>query len=163
MCVIICSKSSQRKYNCTISFHLLTYVSQSAVCFDRQRLILGRYLLSRWQSLQGFDIKVECMSFSNVHKYRSLNGDNTKFWSITGAISVSIIFLCCHLITCNFEALVDIANSRSNLFLCFRHPFSLTSAPDDDHLSIHIRSLGDWSYNVYDVFNEVKRSSSSRV
>ncbi|EMS59965.1 Respiratory burst oxidase-like protein F [Triticum urartu] len=34
------------------------------------------------------------------------------------------------------------------------HPFSLTSAPDDDHLSIHIRSLGDWSYHVYDMFHE---------
>ncbi|PON36881.1 Respiratory burst oxidase [Parasponia andersonii] len=25
------------------------------------------------------------------------------------------------------------------------HPFSITSAPDDDYLSVHIRSLGDWT------------------
>ncbi|XP_037418543.1 respiratory burst oxidase homolog protein F-like isoform X2 [Triticum dicoccoides] len=40
------------------------------------------------------------------------------------------------------------------------HPFSLTSAPDDDHLSIHIRSLGDWSYHVYDMFHEALRCSN---
>ncbi|OEL26032.1 Respiratory burst oxidase-like protein B [Dichanthelium oligosanthes] len=34
------------------------------------------------------------------------------------------------------------------------HPFSLTSAPGDDHLSIHVRSLGDWSYQIYDVFQQ---------
>ncbi|KAF7110626.1 hypothetical protein CFC21_110710 [Triticum aestivum] len=40
------------------------------------------------------------------------------------------------------------------------HPFSLTSAPDDDYLSIHIRSLGDWSYHVYDMFHEALRCSN---
>ncbi|KAG1366762.1 respiratory burst oxidase-like protein F [Cocos nucifera] len=34
------------------------------------------------------------------------------------------------------------------------HPFSLTSAPGDDHLSLHIRSLGDWSYQIYSLFQE---------
>ncbi|KAM0066285.1 putative NAD(P)H oxidase (H(2)O(2)-forming) [Helianthus debilis subsp. tardiflorus] len=28
------------------------------------------------------------------------------------------------------------------------HPFSLTSAPDDDYLSVHIRSLGDWTGEI---------------
>lgn len=36
-----------------------------------------------------------------------------------------------------------------------RHPFSLTSAPDDEHLSMHIRSLGDWSFQMYSIFQEV--------
>ncbi|XP_052179764.1 respiratory burst oxidase homolog protein F-like [Diospyros lotus] len=35
------------------------------------------------------------------------------------------------------------------------HPFSLTSGPEDDHLSIHIRALGDWSYQMYSLFQEV--------
>ncbi|KAG9439094.1 hypothetical protein H6P81_019259 [Aristolochia fimbriata] len=35
------------------------------------------------------------------------------------------------------------------------HPYSLTSAPDDDHLSVHIRSLGDWSYHIYAYFQQV--------
>ncbi|KAF8037407.1 hypothetical protein BT93_B0340 [Corymbia citriodora subsp. variegata] len=34
------------------------------------------------------------------------------------------------------------------------HPFSLTSGPDDDHLSVHIRTLGDWSYQLYSLFQE---------
>ncbi|KAG6587580.1 Respiratory burst oxidase-like protein A, partial [Cucurbita argyrosperma subsp. sororia] len=35
-----------------------------------------------------------------------------------------------------------------------RHPFSLTSAPQDTHLSMHIRNLGDWSYELYSLFHE---------
>ncbi|KAA8541035.1 hypothetical protein F0562_024998 [Nyssa sinensis] len=34
------------------------------------------------------------------------------------------------------------------------HPFSLTSGPEDDHLSVHIRALGDWSYQIYSLFQE---------
>ncbi|XP_022933606.1 respiratory burst oxidase homolog protein A-like [Cucurbita moschata] len=34
------------------------------------------------------------------------------------------------------------------------HPFSLTSAPQDTHLSMHIRNLGDWSYELYSLFHE---------
>ncbi|CAD6204444.1 unnamed protein product [Miscanthus lutarioriparius] len=43
------------------------------------------------------------------------------------------------------------------------HPFSLTSAPDDEHLSIHIRSLGDWSYQMYNVFQQAPLSSNSSL
>ncbi|XP_010261399.1 PREDICTED: respiratory burst oxidase homolog protein A [Nelumbo nucifera] len=35
------------------------------------------------------------------------------------------------------------------------HPFSITSAPDDDYLSIHIRQLGDWTKEIKRVFSEV--------
>ncbi|KAF3322233.1 respiratory burst oxidase protein F-like protein [Carex littledalei] len=38
------------------------------------------------------------------------------------------------------------------------HPFSLTSAPGDDNLSMHVRSLGDWSYQFYNIFQEVNLS-----
>ncbi|XP_050376898.1 respiratory burst oxidase homolog protein A-like [Argentina anserina] len=38
------------------------------------------------------------------------------------------------------------------------HPFSLTSGPKDDHLSVHIRSAGDWSYQVYCLFQEATLS-----
>ncbi|KAH6825034.1 respiratory burst oxidase protein F [Perilla frutescens var. hirtella] len=34
------------------------------------------------------------------------------------------------------------------------HPFSITSAPDDDFLSIHIRQLGDWTHELKRVFAE---------
>ncbi|XP_057416536.1 respiratory burst oxidase homolog protein A-like isoform X2 [Lotus japonicus] len=34
------------------------------------------------------------------------------------------------------------------------HPFSLTSGPQDDYLSVHIRTLGDWSYQIYALFQE---------
>ncbi|RZS05669.1 hypothetical protein BHM03_00036205 [Ensete ventricosum] len=35
------------------------------------------------------------------------------------------------------------------------HPFSITSAPDDEHLSVHIRTLGDWTTELRNVFGKV--------
>eukprot|EP00268_Persea_americana_P025912 TRINITY_DN2524_c2_g2_i1.p1 TRINITY_DN2524_c2_g2~~TRINITY_DN2524_c2_g2_i1.p1 ORF type:complete len:631 (+),score=65.01 TRINITY_DN2524_c2_g2_i1:43-1893(+) len=37
------------------------------------------------------------------------------------------------------------------------HPFSITSAPGDDYLSIHIRTLGDWTSKLKAVFSEACR------
>jgi len=34
------------------------------------------------------------------------------------------------------------------------HPFTLTSAPEEDFLSVHIRSAGDWTNNLYDLFTK---------
>ncbi|XP_062030403.1 respiratory burst oxidase homolog protein A-like isoform X1 [Rosa rugosa] len=38
------------------------------------------------------------------------------------------------------------------------HPFSLTSGPEDDYLSVHIRTSGDWSYQIYSLFQEATLS-----
>ncbi|XWS51224.1 hypothetical protein CRYUN_Cryun12cG0158300 [Craigia yunnanensis] len=38
------------------------------------------------------------------------------------------------------------------------HPFSLTCGPEDDYLSVHIRTLGDWSYQLHSRFQEAKLS-----
>ncbi|CAN8308224.1 unnamed protein product [Cochlearia groenlandica] len=35
------------------------------------------------------------------------------------------------------------------------HPFSITSSPGDDYLSIHIRQLGDWTEEIKKVFSMV--------
>ncbi|XP_059642697.1 respiratory burst oxidase homolog protein C-like [Cornus florida] len=35
------------------------------------------------------------------------------------------------------------------------HPFSITSAPRDEYLSVHIRTLGDWTRQLKTVFSEV--------
>jgi respiratory burst oxidase len=35
-----------------------------------------------------------------------------------------------------------------------RHPFSITSAPGDDNLSVHIRQLGDWTQELMRVFSQ---------
>ncbi|KAJ7956468.1 Respiratory burst oxidase [Quillaja saponaria] len=34
------------------------------------------------------------------------------------------------------------------------HPYSLTSGPQDDYLTVHIRTLGDWSHQMYSLFQE---------
>ncbi|KAL9444898.1 hypothetical protein AB3S75_017980 [Citrus x aurantiifolia] len=39
------------------------------------------------------------------------------------------------------------------------HPFSITSAPGDDHLSVHIRIVGDWTHELKQVFTEDKDST----
>ncbi|KAL0659729.1 hypothetical protein Bca4012_080314 [Brassica carinata] len=36
-----------------------------------------------------------------------------------------------------------------------RHPFSITSAPQDDYLSVHIKVNGDWTKAIKGVFSEV--------
>lgn len=33
----------------------------------------------------------------------------------------------------------------------FRHPFSITSSPGDDYLSVHIRTAGDWTQELKQV------------
>ncbi|KAH7298309.1 hypothetical protein KP509_25G036700 [Ceratopteris richardii] len=35
------------------------------------------------------------------------------------------------------------------------HPFSITSAPADDYVSVHIRTLGDWTQDLKCIFSEV--------
>ncbi|XP_048531064.1 respiratory burst oxidase homolog protein B-like [Triticum urartu] len=37
------------------------------------------------------------------------------------------------------------------------HPFSITSAPHDDYISVHIRTLGDWTRELKSVFEKVCR------
>ncbi|RZC45140.1 hypothetical protein C5167_038078 [Papaver somniferum] len=38
--------------------------------------------------------------------------------------------------------------------LAVRHPFSITSAPGDDYLSVHIRTVGDWTQELMRVSTE---------
>jgi hypothetical protein len=35
------------------------------------------------------------------------------------------------------------------------HPFSITSAPGDPFLSVHIRTLGDWTKELKEIFSKV--------
>jgi hypothetical protein len=41
------------------------------------------------------------------------------------------------------------------------HPFSITSAPGDPFLSVHIRASGDWTTAMRQIFTEVKERLSS--
>ncbi|XP_043913547.1 NADPH oxidase 1-like [Protopterus annectens] len=34
------------------------------------------------------------------------------------------------------------------------HPFTLTSAPEEDYFSVHVRSVGDWTEAMYDTFQK---------
>lgn len=36
-----------------------------------------------------------------------------------------------------------------------RHPFSITSAPNDNYVSVHIRAMGDWTTALRDRFAQV--------
>jgi respiratory burst oxidase len=36
-----------------------------------------------------------------------------------------------------------------------RHPFSITSAPQDEYASVHIRTAGDWTKELKNVFLKV--------
>ncbi|KAG6478106.1 respiratory burst oxidase homolog protein C-like [Zingiber officinale] len=41
------------------------------------------------------------------------------------------------------------------------HPFSITSAPQDDYVSVHIRTLGDWTRQLKSVFSQVCQPPTS--
>lgn len=43
---------------------------------------------------------------------------------------------------------------RSCCFHIDRHPFSITSAPGDDYLSVHVRTAGDWTQELKRIFIE---------
>lgn len=49
--------------------------------------------------------------------------------------------------------MVSIYNDACSTYLD-RHPFSITSAPGDDWLSVHIRTVGDWTQELKRVFTE---------
>ncbi|XLR11265.1 hypothetical protein S83_039203, partial [Arachis hypogaea] len=39
-------------------------------------------------------------------------------------------------------------NSFEKCFIHLRHPFSITSTPDHNYPSVHIKILGDWTGNL---------------
>lgn len=41
------------------------------------------------------------------------------------------------------------------------HPFSITSAPGDDYLSVHIRTVGDWTQELKRVYSESTDSATT--
>ncbi|KAK4709572.1 hypothetical protein R3W88_030497 [Solanum pinnatisectum] len=43
------------------------------------------------------------------------------------------------------------------------HPFSITSAPDDDYLSVHIRTLGDWTTELRTRFEKACQATPSKT
>lgn len=44
-----------------------------------------------------------------------------------------------------------------------RHPFSITSAPGDDHISVHIRTTGDWTRELKKVYTEATHPPNNVV
>ncbi|KAK1576715.1 hypothetical protein Q3G72_015921 [Acer saccharum] len=43
------------------------------------------------------------------------------------------------------------------------HPFSFTSAPGDDYLSVHIRAVGDWTSQLNTIFSKVPQPLPTRT
>lgn len=60
----------------------------------------------------------------------------------------------------NSPVLIELLTAYSTVIqvlihcVCFRHPFSITSAPGDDYLSVHIRTNGDWTQELKRIFVE---------
>lgn len=51
---------------------------------------------------------------------------------------------------------ISFSNEFNRFSLHHRHPFSLTSAPGDNVLTVHIRTLGDWTLEMRRLFSEVE-------
>jgi respiratory burst oxidase len=50
------------------------------------------------------------------------------------------------------STLVSFVVAHLPLLCACRHPFSITSAPGDDYLSVHIRTSGDWTQELKHIF-----------
>jgi hypothetical protein len=50
-----------------------------------------------------------------------------------------------------------------SLLVLDRHPFSITSAPGDLFLSVHIRTSGDWTNEMKRIFSEVSKERMVRM
>ncbi|VAH19959.1 unnamed protein product [Triticum turgidum subsp. durum] len=42
------------------------------------------------------------------------------------------------------------------------HPFSITSAPEDDYVSVHIKAMGDWTKDLKDAFKVCESSTEEK-
>lgn len=61
----------------------------------------------------------------------------------------------------NFIVLVTNLDLFNTVYI-YRHPFSITSASGDDFLSIHIRTLGDWTSQLTCLFSKVMVNFKSK-
>ncbi|GJN21028.1 hypothetical protein PR202_gb08473 [Eleusine coracana subsp. coracana] len=87
-----------------------------------------------------------------VHPYRFL----TKDWYMNSTwmyLILPVLFYACERTIRKVRensyrvSIIKFSNFR-------RHPFSITSAPGDDYLSVHIRTLGDWTSELRNLFEK---------
>ncbi|URD77403.1 respiratory burst oxidase [Musa troglodytarum] len=77
---------------------------------------------------------------------------------VTGILMIIIMAFSFTLATHSFRrSVVKLPSPLHHLagFNAFWHPFSITSAPGDEHLSVHIRTLGDWTSELRNLFGKV--------
>lgn len=56
------------------------------------------------------------------------------------------------------QIIIIIITAKIIHILYCRHPFTISSAPGDDYLSVHIRTLGDWTSQLKTLFSKVSNS-----
>lgn len=114
---------------------------------SRQVFIQEKFCPSNCRNQKVLGTWVACTYSSNALKFHRLNGKSAFDKLATKKQSKGFLK----------QSLACMLNSVS-LFLVhwLRHPFSLTSGPEDDYLRVHIRTAGDWSYQIYSLFQEVK-------
>jgi hypothetical protein len=66
---------------------------------------------------------------------------------------------------CRLMAMDGWIREANDFLVCVgcRHPFSITSAPRDDYVSVHIRTLGDWTRELKNVFSRVRTCTYARA
>ncbi|TMW65047.1 hypothetical protein Poli38472_009214 [Pythium oligandrum] len=43
------------------------------------------------------------------------------------------------------------------------HPFTISSAPEDDHLSVHVRNAGDWTGALHALLKQIQSANKTRM
>lgn len=111
---------------CKVEF-LLLHVS-----FIQAAIYPGNVLSIHMKKPQGFKYK------SGMYLFVKCPGVSTFEWYVLSFIMN------------DYEVIIYYLGTYLN-----RHPFSITSAPGDDHLSVHIRTLGDWTTELRNLFGKV--------
>jgi len=79
----------------------------------------------------------------------STKADSTYFYNVQKSLPLSGIVL----VLGSIVKAIDMTTKEQiqlkyRLEIHFRHPFSITSAPGDEYLSVHIRTVGDWTQEL---------------
>lgn len=99
----------------------------------RLRYILEMFCRSSWINRRSSNTRVGCTCSSNARIYPVSNGEIDQ-WMVKWN---------------------DLDFNLWNGWIFYRHPFSITSAPGDETLSVHIRTLGDWTTELRSLFGKL--------
>ncbi|GJW53617.1 protein NDL1, partial [Tanacetum coccineum] len=99
-----------------------------------------------------FNVNLIHYNLSAASNHQTIIGDTT----VNGCFNENDVYVCSFGIeSIHIPTVLDLLNGHTlqDYFRpVSRHPFSITSVPGDKYLSVHIRTLGDWTTSLKNEF-----------